>query len=100
MSTIQESLISAAEQVKTTVAPIIQKGLEKVIETVEKIDADSAKRDRVYGAAATDPQTVDADKDAKYDADQDTNQDKIEEIKLDDGQVVDVIDAGTVQTQA
>ena len=42
---------------------------------------------------------MDADKDAKQDADQDTNQDKIEEIKLDDGQVVDVIDAGTVQTQ-
>ena len=95
MSTIQESLKSAAEQVKTTVAPIIQKGLEKVIETVEKIDADSTKRERVYGAAAIDPQTIDADKDAS----QDTDQDKAEEIKLDDGQVVDVIDAGTVQKQ-
>ena len=83
---IQEQVYSAAESVKTTVAPVLSKGIEKVIETIEKLDTKSVEREHIYGAAS-DPQNSAA------------NQDKVEEIKVDDGDIVEVKDAGDVQNQ-
>ena len=49
---IQEQVYSAAESVKTTVAPVLSKGIEKVIETIEKLDTKSVEREHIYGAAS------------------------------------------------